>query len=236
MAQSTYIQLVNKVLTRIGGTALSSDVSSATGNASIITELINEAQNVLFSEADWQTLSTTRTFVTVSGTQNYARATLASDGADFGRGINLTDITNDKPLIEANIQDFDNIDANANSSGQPLYYAIVGSSYALYEIPNGTFTIRDRFWKVPATLSSDSDTSDLPIECEPCIINFALSRIKELLKAPIEATIYERQYAKYLEKAIASNNRKINKISVFRPTHSRHINRLPRLPSNYGRR
>lgn len=69
MSKLTYLQLVNRVLKRITQPELSSGVSTATGQAKIISELINEAQNELWTEAsNWHSLLKLRTFSTVTYT------------------------------------------------------------------------------------------------------------------------------------------------------------------------
>lgn len=74
MAKLTYLQLVNRVLTRITQTELSSGVSTATGQAKIIANLLNEAQNDLWTEANnWHTLYKMRTFNTLT----YTASTIA---------------------------------------------------------------------------------------------------------------------------------------------------------------
>jgi hypothetical protein len=79
MAKLTYLQLVNRVLTRITQAELSSGVSSATGQAKIISNLLNEAQNELWTEANnWHTLFKLRTFSTVT----YTASTIAFNNAN----------------------------------------------------------------------------------------------------------------------------------------------------------
>lgn len=79
MAKSTYLQLVNKVLKRISKDELTSGVSSSTGHAKIISELINEAQVELWTETtNWHTLYTQRVFNTVT----YTATTIAFNDAN----------------------------------------------------------------------------------------------------------------------------------------------------------
>lgn len=79
MAKLTYLQLVNRVLKRITQTELSSGVSSATGHAKIIAELINEAQTELWTETiNWYSLYKQRVFETVV----YTASTIAFNDAN----------------------------------------------------------------------------------------------------------------------------------------------------------
>jgi hypothetical protein len=62
MAKLTYLQLVNRVLKRITQAEITVGVSSATGQAKIISEFINEAQTELWTESqNWYSLYKQRT-------------------------------------------------------------------------------------------------------------------------------------------------------------------------------
>ena len=63
MSKLNFLQLTNRVLKRISQAEIS-DVTAATGQAKIITELINEAQNELWAETNWYSLYKTRMFTT----------------------------------------------------------------------------------------------------------------------------------------------------------------------------
>lgn len=79
MAKLTYLQMVNRVLTRITQAELSSGVSTATGQAKIISNLINEAQKELWTEGvNWHSLFKQRTFSTVT----YTASTIAFNNAN----------------------------------------------------------------------------------------------------------------------------------------------------------
>lgn len=74
MAKLTYLQLVNRVLKRITQPELTSGVSTATGHAKIIAEMINEAQIELWTDTtNWHTLYTQRNFNTLA----YTAATIS---------------------------------------------------------------------------------------------------------------------------------------------------------------
>ena len=73
MAKLTYLELTNRILRRITQADIT-DVTTATGQALLITNFLNEAQNVLFNEENWHSLYTSRTFVTADGTAEYAVA------------------------------------------------------------------------------------------------------------------------------------------------------------------
>jgi len=224
----TYLQLVNRVLKRIENTEIS-EVTTATGNALIISEMINEAQTVISNEANWQSLYTTRTFATVASTAFYDLAT------DFGKGIDLINTTSNLILNECNIQDIDAFDSDASDTGTPTYYAIAGNQYRLYPTPSAVETIRDRYYKVPTTLSANTGTSTLPLECEPCIIYYTLARMHETMKENDEGDRCQVQYQKFLEAAKKTNAVKINQMHVFRAYGASRGTSMAVFPAEYGR-
>lgn len=77
MAKTSYLNLTNKILRRITQTAIT-DVSTATGHALIVTNLINEAQNELFTIRNWYSLYATRIFTTTT----YTASTITFNNAN----------------------------------------------------------------------------------------------------------------------------------------------------------
>ncbi len=63
MAKRSYMEMTNLILRRINEDDISTTVSM-TGKASIIGDLINDGQNMLFAESDWYTLYKERIFQT----------------------------------------------------------------------------------------------------------------------------------------------------------------------------
>lgn len=208
MAKTSYLNITNSILRRINQTAID-DVSTATGHALIVTNLINEAQLELFNEANWHSLYTTRDFTTSDGTAEYAMA------SDFGRTIDLIDTTGNRVLVEDVLRAFDEADPDADSTGTPTHFAIAGSNYRLYPVPAGTYTIRDRYWKVPTTLSANANTSDLPIEVENCIRHWAWYNILQYLSRFEQADRVRAEFERLLKRARAANDKIVNKMHVY---------------------
>ncbi len=210
MAKLTYLQITNRILKRIGYSTIG-DVTSASGTEAIITELINEAQLELFNEQDWYSLYKTRTFTTTASTAEY------SLNSDFGRGIVMINETSNIVMKEDYTRIMDINDPDSDLTGIPRTFAIQGSNYRLFPIPDGVYTIRERYFKLPVDLTLSADTSDLPIECQNSIIYYVLWRIKEFLKEFNEADRNRLLYKDALKKAIYQNNKKINKMIVLEP-------------------
>ena len=231
MAKKTFLELTNRVLRRINQSEIT-DVSTVSGgsHAHIITNMINEAQNELFTETNWYSLYATRTFVTVADTAEYVVQ------SDFGRGISMIDETNDNMIFEEGIRPIDEADPNAGETGAPRVYTLQSGNYRFYPIPAGVYTIRERYWKSPTALAANSDTSDLPQECENCIINYALFRIYEYINNFDRADRARVEFERTLKRAKIANKRKINQLQVMRSGRAGINTSLipPQLPSSYG--
>lgn len=204
MAKQTFLALTNRILRRITADTIS-DVSTASGTALIVTNLINEAQIEIYNQSNWYSLYTTRTFATVNGTATYAHA------SDFGRCINLMDTTNNHILTEDVMRSFDAVDPNADNTGMATHFAIQGAYYRLFPIPSGAYTIRERYWKVPTELSANANTSDLPIETENCIIYWAWYQTLTYLNKFEQADRIRIEYERALKAAILANNKVLDR-------------------------
>lgn len=230
MAKTSYLNLTNKILRRVTQNTIS-DVTAATGHALMATNFINEAQTEIANMTRWYSLYATDTFTTVASTGEYAVPT------DLGFELDLVNETTNTILIEDITRSFDTVDPNNDHTGQPTHFTIQGSNWRLYPIPADAHTIRERYWKTPATLSANDDTSDLPIEVENALFYFALSEMQDYLKSFEQADRTRAKYTKSLGEAKSVNKKKIDRMRNF--TGSDRMSRfgiLPtRLPSNYPR-
>lgn len=227
MAKQTYLELTNRILGRINQSEIA-NVTTATGHSLIITDLINEAQNELFTDANWYSLYTARSFNTVADTATSAVA------SDFGRGISLQDTTNNRLLIEDVFKAFDEQDPNADMTGPPTHYAYQNGYYRFYPVPAGVYAMTDRYWKQPTALSTNSSTSDLPVECENAIIHYAWYKILQYLNKFEQADRIRIEYEKTLNKAIKMNDKMLDKMHVMQRSGFYQGIEPPRWPSGYG--
>jgi len=305
MAKRTYLQLTNTVLKRIGKAEIS-DVATATGNVLITTEMINEAQNYLWTEEKWYSLYATRTWKTVtytastiafndanpdtitdtangfgdfqsgqqiriSGSDSNDKVVLvetatagtlilqAADSltaevlgesvtltamsypvpSDWGATIDLVNVTNNQVLTEDYIRTFDEADADANRTGQPTHFSLEGAFYKLFPIPSSADTIRERYWRIPTTLSANSDVYILPIETENCIIQFTLLLINEFLKNFDASDRARISLGVFLKRALARNRKMIDQMHILSANSSyrygQHGICPPSFPGSYGR-
>jgi hypothetical protein len=223
----SFLQLTNRVLKRITQSEIT-DVATATGHALIITELINEAQNALYSEANWHSLYTTSTVATVASTATVAAPTL-------GRIIDLIDTTNNKVLIEDVVRAIDEADPDADHTGTPTHFALQGANFVLYPIPAGVYTLRYRYWKIPTALTANANTSSLPIDCENCIIQYVLAGIHEYLKNFDASDRAWVRYKQFMTQAKKANSKVLDRMRKMEGSYYSRFGIEPvRLPSTYG--
>ncbi len=304
MAKQDYLELTNRILRRINESTVS-DVSAATGTALIVTNLINEAQNELFTETNWYSLYTMRTFNTVTyeastisfadsdpdtiddsangfgnfqaGMEVLVSGATSNDGiysidtaaagaltlqgsdaliveaagasititaisypfaTDHGRTLDMVDVTNNNFLWEDIVRIYDMSDPELNNPGTLISFAVQGDSYRFYPVPAGAYKVRERYYKVPATLTANADTSDLPIEVENCLIQYALMRVLEYMNKFEWADRVRIEFGRLLKIAKTSNEKKIDKLRIIAPFNgaTRFGIQPTRFPSNYPAR
>jgi len=229
MAKKTALQIVNQTLREINQTVLT-DFSSISGQAQIALDYINQAQEVLFNEENWYSLYTTRTFSTVASTATVALA------SDFGRGVDLINLTSNMRLEENYIKVMDFKDSGALQEGTPELFALTGTNYEFYPIPNAVYSIRERYWAMPTDLSAVSDTSALPIEAQPALLHYVKASVLGYLNRYELSQFHFARYNVELKRAMKANKRKLDHIDSFRDTNEMFAFGAPRLPTNYPRR
>jgi hypothetical protein len=301
MAKQNYLELTNRILRRINQSVIT-DVSAATGTALIVTNLINEAQNELFTETNWYSLYKMRTFSTVtytastisfadanpdtiddsgSGLGNFeagmevlVSGSTSNDGvysigtaaagsltlqssdeltveaagasitltavsypfaSDHGRTLDMQDVTNNNFLVEDIVRIYDMCDADLDSTGTLISFAVQGNNYRFYPVPAGSYKVRERYYMVPTELTANADTSDLPIEVENCLIQYSHMKVLEYMNKFEAADRVRVEFERLLRNAKKSNEKKIDKLRVIDPINGVGAFGIQptRLPSNY---
>lgn len=230
MAKQTFLELTNRILARVS-LAEATTLVGSTGHTLMAQRFLNESQNNLFFlPYNWYSLYVTRTFVTVASTAEYAVAT------DFGRGLDLLDVTGDRLLCETLLRNIDDVDPNSNTTGSPTHYCYVGGSYRLYPIPSAVHTIRDRYWKQPTELTTNAQLYDLPLECENVLLLGAWMLMATYMNKLEVALQLITQYDKALKKAKVANDRLLDRALYINsyPHNSYYGIFPPRFPNTYG--
>jgi len=226
MGTLTYLQMVDRLARRITQTAVT-DVTTVTGQALMISEMVNEAQSSLSLDENWYTLYADRTFNTVAATATVAVA------SDFARTIDIVDTTNNRRLIEVSIKEIDMMDRGLDTQGTPTHFALVGSAYRFYRIPSSATAMKERYWKKPTVMTADGDTSSLPEFCDNLIMYWVEKEIYRYLNKFENADRAERSFLLEDVRCKKANRRIINKLRVFTPAGGLESPGLPRLPMSY---
>ena len=212
MARKTFLGIVNNVLNKLNKSNAQA-ISGSTGLAGIVINLVNEVQQEIYMEDDWYTLLESSTFNTAAGTATYAMP------SDIGRTIILFDETNNNVLVEESVRNIDTADPDADYQGPPLRFSTLAAFYKLYPIPDGTYTLRYRYYKVPPDLGGDNDTSALPIECERALITKVYAEALMYLNSFEKAAAFRQEYERMLAIAKKSNRKVVDRMDVFRGDH-----------------
>jgi hypothetical protein len=304
MAKQDYLELTNRILRRINQATIT-DVTAATGTALIVTNLINEAQNELYTETNWHSLYAMRAFSTVVYTAStisfansnpdtiddsangfgnfkadmevFVSGSTSNDGiysigtaaagsltlqnadgltveaasasititalsypfaTDHGRTLDMVDTTNNVFLYEDIVRIYDMADPELNNPGTLISFAVQGNTYRFYPVPAGAYLVRERYWRVPATLTANTDTTDLPIDAENCLIQYSYMKVLEYLNKFELADRVRVEFERLLRNAKDSNKKKIDKMRIIAPLNNvSPYGIMPtRFPSNYPAR
>lgn len=160
---STYLQLVNNVLTRLREPTVTSVQDSAYSR--LIGIYVNDAKREVEDAYDWNSLSTTLTAETIDGVFNYVLE-------DSGTRFRVIDILNDTTNIMMDYaatnwmdQQFLLIDQN---KGSPAYYNFNGvdvngdTQVDIFPIPDGVYTLRFNLIVPQLDLALDTDRILVP--------------------------------------------------------------------------
>lgn len=156
---STYLELVNNVLTRLREQTVSSVQDKS--YSKLIGVYINDAKREVEDAYDWNSLTNTLTAVTEDGLFNYI---LAESGTRF-RVIDVLNDTKDFQMRYAPTTWMDRqFLLTTNTKGIPYYFNFNGVDSAgdtqvdLYPIPDGEYTVRFNLIIPQPDLSADTDT------------------------------------------------------------------------------
>lgn len=161
---TTYLQLVNDVLTRLRESTVTS-VDQNTYSA-LIGKLVNDAKREVEDAWSWDALRTTYSVNTTSGTFNY---TLTNSGTRI-RVIQAMNDTSDE-FMNYRPADYmtTNLILTTNvQTGSPMYYNFNGvdangdSQVDVYPKPDAVYTLRFDVVKPEDELEDDTDATALP--------------------------------------------------------------------------
>lgn len=174
------------------------------------------------------TLQSTDTLTTESAGDSVTLTAITYPSqSNYGRGIDLMDITNNRILTEDISRNFDTVDPNLDLTGIPTHFSYQDDGYRLHPIPGGTYTLRERYWKQPTQLSASTDTTDLPIEVENVLIYWVYIQMLTYLNKFNLADRTRIDFVQLYKKARVANKKKIDRLNVMQKPLGRGAGRLP---------
>lgn len=195
----------------VSATALAAGIVTAFGATVVETEVSNENVIVRNRAEDDVGITVVATSNTAVYTVALADNALYDMASDFGRSVALLDSTGNTALFEASPMSISLNDPDDTEAGNPTCFAAFGDQYRLFPIPSSTLTMIDRYFKIPATLTVDADTMDLPLECEPLVIKLVQSELSFYLNSSIKGAQLRSHYKTMLEDAVEMNEYILNK-------------------------
>jgi len=130
----------------------------------VLTALINDALQIVSSEADWYWLEKQENLSLVNGTSAY---TVASDCT---RTINVEDPTGialaRKPVDEL-------VSMSTATAGVVRFFSPYGLKLEFRPVPNTSITVVHRYLGGETALSADGDTPLMPAQFQPALVEYA---------------------------------------------------------------
>ena len=142
----------------------------------------------------------TQDFSTVAGTATYPQPTDVSDIRS------LRDTSRNLAMRPIGLRV---MDRNTPSPGSPLYYALNGSNFQLWPIPNNVFPMECRYWKIPTPLGTVGGGTDTDIPIIPPMWHWLLWTwaVAQAFRAEDDvqrAGAWDQRFAKGLSDFVAS--------------------------------
>lgn len=159
----TYLQLVNKVLTRLREDTV--DTVSQNTYSALVGEFVNDAKRIVEDAWDWSALRTTLTVTTTADVFNYSLT-------GSGNRIELLDVINDSSNFFMKYRDSHWFNktflVDEPASGSPMYYGFNGvdvngdTAVDLSPIPDAAYSLRFNCILRNPELSADTDEVNIP--------------------------------------------------------------------------
>jgi hypothetical protein len=159
----TYLQLVNKVLTRLREDTV--DTVSQNTYSALVGEFVNDAKRIVEDAWDWSALRTTLTVTTTADIFNYSLT-------GSGNRIELLDVINDSSNFFMKYRDSHWFNktflVDEPASGSPMYYGFNGvdvngdTAVDLSPIPDAAYSLRFNCILRNPELSADTDEVNIP--------------------------------------------------------------------------
>jgi len=180
MAKKTCLQLLNRVLEKIGEPEVTV-LTSLSGRNLMSWNALNEALYEIYTNnsGKWQFAESSGTITLLTSTTAYAVATdmMEEDIFSFRLSANSTNIAYVDP------QEFDIDNPSISNTGYPTQVTKYNNQFVIDTIPgsaNASKTIQYRYWKIPTVFSTATSTTtcDIPeIFEEAVVVNLAVYKV-----------------------------------------------------------
>lgn len=187
--------------------------TSTTSYRNLARDFMNLVLTDVVPTTDWWWLNATTTFNTVADTRTYQPVS-----AQVAEWYSFMDETNNWPLEIVGPDQFDQVDVDRDDSGVPEYVLMNGldatTGYPIVELwrkPDAAYTIRVRYQKDIAELTSGDDSTDMSVLGLPRIIQNVLIHGATALymadQGNDDAARYEERRNASLQQALTQNRR-----------------------------
>lgn len=195
---STYKEIQDNVLDLLG------KADSSTRNR--VKKWINLGQNDFVLRELWPFREVTDTITTIAGTQEY---TLSSEFTDIDASNIISVAIQGASQKKLTYWPFNQLraykpDFDQDASAVPQIYYVKAGKIGFWPVPNDAYTVAVDYYKLPTELSSDSDTSIIPVSYRDALIHYALSMEHDYNTHPDLAMKSMNRYEEVL--TLARNN------------------------------
>lgn len=168
-ANTTFVEIQNNVLSLLGKS------DATTRNR--VKNWINLGQSDFVLRELWPFREETGNITTSQGTQEYD---LSSNFSDLDDQNILSVAIQGQPYRKLVYWPFNQLradqgDLDYRGTGIPTRYYIKAGQIGFWLTPDQTYTVAVDYYKLPTEMSSDSDTSIIPVNYREALIHYALS-------------------------------------------------------------
>lgn len=130
---------------------------------------LNQGLGYVAAQTDFRELLAVESYTTTNQTASYPLP------SDFSRLYNVEIVDSGGSLRPLAAESLVGYDTKApTQEGQPQVYVIDGANLKLWPVPDGAYTVRFRYFRTPAPLSSPNDVPEIPATYHRLLVSYAL--------------------------------------------------------------
>lgn len=160
-----------------------------------IQDKINQGQEYISAQLDSRVLMEIQSITTTNGTSQYPLPT------NFQRLYSVSIVDDVGQTLPLSAEVINQFDTEPPSSGQPTVYNIDRTFLRLSPTPNRAYTVRVRYFRLPAKLVNPNDVPELPPQYWDLLTSFALWHCYERENDYQAAQYHKARFDEDLEKA-----------------------------------